>query len=255
MPIAASDAVTALTAAFSDRGPRNPRIAFRADGEQVMVTVTASDGGEVTHVFEQPMPCPPAATTPGRLRSFAHGTAMAAQQLATRGAPDALSPDEVYCPELLAMSDLATADAFRRAILDEHGTRATIRAHRATTALAAEAGLPMPDAAGQAILYRLIDTSADRGFADRCDAIREIVDSRTELLPYLTRIALRWADDPDTAWSDEPDTEYTGPQLLAGLLVTLLPSLPAEARAPLAAVLDRLPSVPTADDLRDLGLL
>src|SRR5687768_13100914 len=89
MPIAASDAATALTAAFSDRGPRNPKIAFRADGEQVLVTVTATDGGEVTHVFEQPMPCPPPATTPGRLRSFAHGTAMAAQQLATRGAPDA----------------------------------------------------------------------------------------------------------------------------------------------------------------------
>ena len=203
-----------------------PEDCVRAEGETIFVTVTAVEGGQVTHVAEQPMPCPPAATTPGRLRSFAHGTAMAAQQLATRGTPDSLSPDEVYCPELLEMPDLATADAFRRAILDEQGPRGTIRAHRATAALAAEGGLPMPDAAGQAVLYRLVDTTADRGFADWCDAIREIVDGRRDLLPFLVRIAQRWADEPDASWADEPDTDTSGPLLLAGLLVTLLPALP-----------------------------
>lgn len=257
MPVAASDAVTALTAAFTDRGPRNPKIAFRADGDNILVTITTTERGEITHVAEQELPGPPSAATPGRLRSFAHGTAMAAHQLASRGSPESLSPDEVYCPELLGVPELATAEAFRRAILDEQGLRGALRGQRAAAELAAEIGMPVPDAEGLALLLPLVDPESDRSFADRCDALRGIVGSRQDLLPFLIPIVESWVEEPDATWpgGDEADTEHPGPVLLAGLLKALLPGLPATARAPLAQALDRMPPVPSADDLRALGLL
>ena len=80
------------------------------------------------NVVEQALRAVPAATSPNRFKAFAHGTAMAARQIAAGHDPGELAPDEVFCIELLSVPELATADGFRRAIMDEGGTRTLVRA-------------------------------------------------------------------------------------------------------------------------------
>jgi hypothetical protein len=246
--------VAAYAAAFADQGPTNPRFAFEARGDEVVVKMTASDRGQVVNVIEQALRPVPNGTTPNRFKAFAHGTAMAARQIAPGHEPGDLAPDEVFCLELLSVPELGTADGFRRAIMDEGGTRTRVRARLETEELAREHGLPVPDAAGQVLLYQVLDPYSEQDLADQCDALRKVVGERPDLLPHLAVVAKGWADDPDAWWPGEPETDISGPRLLAGVLTVLLPNVAADQRKALQAALARIGRVPTEEQLTDLGI-
>ena len=99
----ASALVAVYTVAFADQGPSNPKFAFEARGAEVLVRMTASARGQVVNVIEQVLRTVPAGTSPNRFKAFAHGTAMAARQMAPAHEPGELGADEVFCVELLSV--------------------------------------------------------------------------------------------------------------------------------------------------------
>lgn len=246
--------VAAFAAAFADQGPSNPKITFELRGHQILVRMTATDRGKVVNVVEQALGPVPPATSPNRFKAFAHGTAMAARQIAARYEAGELAPDEVFCVELLTVPELGTADGFRRAIMDESGTRTRVRAQLEAAELAREHGLPLPDEAGQVLLYQLLDPHSEQQLSDQCDALRKVVGERPDLLPHLCVVARSWAEDPDAWWPGEPETDISGPRLLAGVLTALLPGVPADRREALRGELARMGPVPSEEQLTDLGL-
>ena len=246
--------VAAFATAFADQGPSNPKFAFEARGSEVLVRLTATERGQVVGVIEQVLRSVPSGTSPNRFKAFAHGTAMAARQIAAGHDPAELAPDEVFCIQLLGVPELATADGFRRAILDEGGTRTRVRAQIETEELARDHGLPVPDPAGQVLLYQVLDPHSEQQLAEQCAALRKVVGERPDLLPHLCVVAKGWADDPDAWWPGEPETDISGPRLLAGVLTVLLPGVPAAQRKTLEATLSRLGALPTSEQLTDLGL-
>jgi hypothetical protein len=203
---------------------------------------------------EQPLRAVPAGTSPNRFKAFAHGTAMAARQIAAGYDPGELAPEQVFCIELLSVAELATADGFRRAIMDEGGTRTRVRAKIETEELARDNGLPVPDGDGQVLLYQVLDPHSEQELADQCDALRKIVGERPDLVPHVCVVAKGWADDPDAWWPGEPETDISGPRLLAAVLTVLLPGVPADQRRTLQATLARIGGVPSEEQLTDLGL-
>lgn len=258
MAVTSEEAAQLLNEAFRDRGPDNPRVAFAiGGGGQVHVTLTARDGGDVVAEHTQPWPAlAPVEVGSNRYRAFAHGTAMAARQVAASEDPAELFADTFLCPELLGIADLNTADGFRRAAMDEGGQRTRVRAETHARTLAAQHGVAAPgDEEALLLLYELGDPYDDGGFREQCAALRRLITERQDLLPHLAAIVQDWSAEPDDWWPTDPESDTSGPRLLAGLVRALLDQVPAQHRPTIEASLARFDGVGSEDELRNLELL